>query len=148
MYKKDLHRIEDAIIPFILESLMLSHIRELPERENGYKEALKLLSVDIAENLNTQKLLKRASKIENKVLKYWQDNGQEIRKAYMVMSYLSSLLDEHEVVALSAGTKEVLLDINNIIRKAYKDEGIVKQDLSAEKQMPKVLRILQKEGLF
>lgn len=147
-YKKDLNRIEDAIIPFIIEALILSHIDQLPSRASAYANALELIDVDIKANLTTDKLIRRATRIERKVLKFWEKNKTEIRKSYMVMSYLASALTDQEAVALGDSTQQVLLDTNDTITKAYDDEAIVKLDISAAKQMPKVLKLLQEEGLF
>ena len=148
MYKSDIQRIEDGIIPFVLETLMVTHVREFPEREEGYRDALRLIREDIKIELNTDKLLRRAARIERKLLRFWESNNCEIRKGYMIISYLAAALDEQDAVVLGENTRSVLKEINDIITSAYDNKDILKQDKSAAKQVPKVLAILQEEGLF
>lgn len=149
MYKKDLHRIEDSIIPFILEGLLISQIKQDPSFQEPYKQALHILRKSYAIDLNTPKLLKRAARIEKKVLKYWNKNDYIIRKSIMVLSYLIAALDEQDAFCLDTEVRVLFEEINTIIKTAYqKDENILKQDKSAAKQVPKILAILQGEGLY
>jgi len=148
MYKSDRQRIEDGIIPFILEALMLSHIKQLPNRKDDFNVALELLNKDIEKEFHNAALTRRASRIEKKILEHWQDNDCEIRKAYMIMSYLAKALDEQEALEIGESTRKVVNDIDEIIAIGCSDENVLKQDISAAKQVPKVLRLLQEEGLF
>jgi hypothetical protein len=148
MYKSDRQRIEDAIIPSLLEFLMVSQIKQIPDREKDLKVALELLQKDLRLELSTDKLQRRVRRIEKKVTKYMEKDKCEIRKAYMIVSYLAASLDEQGAILLGEGTRQVLMDMNETIVSAYDEEGILKQDKSAAKQVPKILKILQDEGLF
>lgn len=148
MYKKDLHRIEDSIIPLILEGLLMSQIKQAPEFEKAYQRALTILRNSYVEDLNTPQLLKRAERIERKLLKFWNENDYIIRKSIMVLSYLAAALEKQNAFSLKPEIKTLFQEINTIITDAYNDENVLKQDQSAAKQVPKALSILQKEGLF
>lgn len=148
MYKKDLHRIEDSIIPFILEGLLMSQIKQAPEFKDSYTKALSILRKSYEDDLNTTKLLKRAERIEKKLLKHWCKNDTIIRKSIMILSHLAGSLDEQHAISLKPEIKNLFQEINQIITSAYDDENILKQDQSAAKQTPKILAILQDEGLF
>jgi len=148
MYKNDRQRIEDAIIPYMLEALMLTHIKDTPEHADSYKKALDLVRIDIKKELNNPSLIRRATRIEKEVLKMWQKNKYNTRKAYMVLSYLAASLHEQEAVILGDSTRTVLDDMNKIIVDAYDDENIKKQDISAAKQVKHVTKILNDNGLF
>lgn len=148
-YKSDRQRVEDAIIPSVLEALMLNHIQQLPEKDpTVYDKALGLLRQDLKDNIRNGQLSKRLLRLEKKILKFFESNGWEIRKAYMIMSYLAAALDESGAVLLGEGTKTVVKDMSDIISAHYHEEEIKKQDESAAKQVPKVLRLIQEEGYF
>jgi len=148
VYKKDLHRIEDSIIPFILEGLLFAQIKQRPQNEKLYADALNILRKGYIQDLNSRQLLRRAERIEKKVVKYWSDNDYIIRKSIMVLSYLAAALNASEALILQPETQQLFKEINEIITDAYGDEDILKQDKSAAKQMPKILDILQAEGLY
>ena len=148
MYKKDLHRIEDSIIPFILEGLLLSQIKQAPEFKEPYEKPLNILRKAYQVDLNTPKLLKRAERIEKKLLKYWNENGYVIRKSIMQLSYLVAQLKKEDALILDCNVEKLFKEINDIIKNAYNDADILKQDKSAIKHVPKALKILQNEGLF
>jgi|11_taG_2_1085331.scaffolds.fasta_scaffold04334_9 hypothetical protein len=148
MYKKDLYRIEDNIIPFVLEGLLMSQIKQEPKFEEPYKKALSILRESYIQDLNTPKLLRRAERIERKLLKFWSDNNCIIRKSIMVLSHLIAALDKENALSLKPEIEILFQEINTIITNAYDDNNILKQDQSAAKQTPKILAILQDEGLF
>jgi hypothetical protein len=148
MYKKDLHRIEDSIFPILLEGLMLCQIKHDPTYAKSYEKPLKILRENYKQNINTPKLLRRAERIEKKVLKHWNANDCVVRKSIMELSYLVAELEKQEALMLQPDIKQIFIEINDIIVSAYDDKDILKQDKSAAKQAPKVLKILQDEGLF
>jgi hypothetical protein len=148
MYKKDLHRIEDSIVSFILEGLLLSQIKQAPEFEEICEKHLNVLRKAYHVDLNTPKLLKRAERIEKKLLKYWNKNGYVIRKSIMQLSYLVAQLKKEDALILDCNVEKLFKEINKEIKKLYKNGGILKQDKSAIKHVPKALKILQNEGLF
>jgi hypothetical protein len=163
-YKSDLNRVSDAIIPFVLEGLMLCQIKQDPPAAPHYEKPLKILRKAInAEVMHDKKVMNRLVRIEKKLLKFWVKNKQVNRKSIMVMSHLAAALVAQEkafedeegnliiekVVDLSQELKDLLQEINEIFVGSYSTmPEIEKIDISAAKQAPKVLKLLQEEGLF
>lgn len=147
-YKRAQEAVEDAIIPFLIDCLFLSLVDQQPALKSKVEKARRLLAPDIHDNASHSKaVLRRIDRVGNKVLKHMA--GWELRKSHMVISKLGAALVQEQAVALSPGTKEVIKDISGEIKKGYEhDEGIILQDKSASKHVPKVLKILQDEGLF
>lgn len=147
-YKKDSERIEDAIIPSILEALMLSHVAQIPQNKKHFEKHLQLLKSDIFLEANSIKLRKRLERIEKKVLKHFEQNKILIPKAYMIITFLADKLNELEAIQLNGNTRQVISEISHEIKKGYKDESIKQMDYEAEQEVPQVLTLLQQEGLF
>ena len=151
MYKSDRHRAEDAIIPMLLKSLMITHIEQCPEKKESYRHAMELISEDLDKEINGHQLYRRLTRISSRVSDFWVKNKTEVSKAYMEISHLAAELVEQGVVELRENTMGVLKEINDIIVDAYKSEDserITKQDKSAGKQWRNILKILQGERLF
>lgn len=150
LYKSDLNRVSDAIIPFVLEGLMLCQIKQDPPAGVHYEKPLKILrEATNAEVMHDKKVMNRLVRIEKKLLKFWVKDGQVVRKSIMVMSHLASALVEQEAVILSQEITDLLIEINEIIVTSYDKMPEIKAiDISAAKQVPKVLKLLQEEGLF
>jgi hypothetical protein len=149
-YKSDLNRVSDAIIPFVLEGLMLCQIKQDPPAAPHYEKPLKILREAInAEVMHDKKVMNRLVRIEKKLLKFWVKNKQVNRKSIMVMSHLAAALVAQEAVILSQEITDLLIEINEIIVTSYDRMPEIKAvDISAAKQAPKVLKLLQEEGLF
>lgn len=147
-YKSDRHRIEDCMIAAILEALMICHLKQI-EDQRSYDKALKLLAPDIkAEVKDDKKILKRLFRLQNVVLGFFEDNGWHVSKGFMIISGLANALHLQGQVNLGEGTKEVVSNIFEIIDNHLDEEEINKQLSSAQKQIPKVLTLIQKEGYF
>ncbi len=149
-YKPDKQRVEDAIIPALLEELMNSHIEQMPDKDpKVYDKALGLLMPDILTELTGDaKLCKRLNRLKKVVIDYMAAQRWSIPKAYMVISALADILHQNNSVEFGEGTKEVVSDISEIILENYNDEEIKSRDESALKQAPKLLKVFQKEGYF
>jgi hypothetical protein len=149
-YKPDKQRVEDAIIPALLEELMVSHIEQLPDRDpKVYDKALGLLMPDILREINgSDKLCNRLNRLKKVVINNMAKQGWTIPKSYMAVSALADILHQNNLVEFGEGTKEVVSDISEVILENYNDEAIKNQDESALKQAPKLLKIFQKEGYF
>jgi len=99
--------------------------------------------------MHDKKVFSRLVRIEKKLLKFWVKDDQVVRKSIMVMSHLASALVEQEAVILSQEITDLLIEINEIIVTSYDRMPEIKAiDISAAKQAPKVLKLLQEEGLF
>jgi len=153
MYKNQRMRVEDGIIPMLLESLMVTHKQQLPEGNTSYDEALGLIQQDISEEIHgNTSAAKSLLRLDRKVIRHFVSNGWMVHKCYMIVSHLASALVDAEALELKENTKQVLQEINNIVTKAYNDndigENIKAVDKSAAKQAPRILEILQKEYYF
>ncbi len=148
-YKPDKIRIEDALIPVLLHELMKQHIEQLPDKDpEPYKKAFALLCPDIEKEINTAKLYKRVSRVKGEVFDWFLKQGWAIPKAYMVMTRLAFQLYQEGRVALGDGAIEVIQDINDIIEEHIQEERILRQDESAAKQAPKLLKMIQQQGYY
>jgi len=148
-YKPDKLRIEDALIPVVLYELMAQHIEQLPDKDpEPYKKAFELLYPDIQKEINNKKLYKRVSRVKGEIFEWLMQQGWSIPKAYMVMTRLAFQLYQEGRVALGDGAIEVIQDINDIIEEHIQEERILKQDESAVKQAPKLLKFIQQQGYY
>ena len=149
-YKNDKMRIEDALIPALLERLMLTHLTWLPdEYKDTYDIALSLLRPEIEREINGNvKLGKRLHRILNLIREYFDKQDWGIPKSHMVVSILGDILHCEQMVILGKGTQQVIKDISELIVENYYDDEIKKQDESAIKQAPKLLKFIQQHGYF
>ncbi len=149
-FKSDRLRIEDALIPALLEELMTSHIEQLPDRNpKVYDKAFALLLPDIHKEMNGNlKLYNRLNRVKKHVIDGMAKQKWPIPKAYMAVTALADILYQTNGANLGEGTKEVISDISEIIVENYNDESIKNQDESALKQAPKLLKIIQQQGYY
>lgn len=149
-YKNDKMRVEDALIPALLEELMTSHIEQLPDRNpKVYDKAFALLLPDIHKEMNGNlKLYNRLNRLKKHVIDGMARQKWTIPKSYMAVSALADILHQNNLVELGEGTKEVVQDISQIILESYDDDDIKNQDESALKQAPKLLKVIQQQGYY
>ena len=149
-YKPDKLRIEDALIPALLEELMQSHIEQLPDKDpTTYDKAFALLLPDIHKEMGgNPKLYNRLNRIKKYVIDGMAKQKWTIPKSYMAVSALADILHVNNLAQLGEGTKEVVSDISQIIVEHYNDESIKQQDESALRQAPKLLKIIQQQGYY
>lgn len=149
VYKNDKMRIEDALIPVILEELMVQHVEQLPDKDPAvYDKAFALLRPDIAADIINEKLYKRMARIKGAIFDYLREQGWTIPKAYMVVRRVAYQLYQDNKVDLRDGALTVVQDINDTIEEHFHEDDIVKQDESALKQAPKLLKFIQQQGYF
>ena len=153
MYKNQRMRVEDGIIPMLLESLMLTHKKQLPEGNTSYDKSLPLIQEDIAQEIKGCDGAARALlRLDNKIIRHFVANKWMTHKCYMIISHLASSLVDAGALELKPNTIAVLERINSVVIDAYVDgeigEDIKMVDASAAKQTPRVLDILKKEYYF
>ena len=108
-YKNDKMRIEDALIPTLLNELMIQHIQQLTDKDpSTYDKAFALLRPDIAKEINNEKLHKRMNRLKESIFQWFIKQGWVIPKAYMCVSLLADILHANDAVVLGEGTKEVV----------------------------------------
>ena len=149
-YKPDKLRIEDALIPALLEELMQSHIEQMPDADpKVYDWAFELLLPDIMNEMNNnKKLFTRLNRTKKKTIDWMASQKWGIPKAYMVVRRVAYELYQNGKVDLGEGTLKVVQDINDQVEEAHVEEKILRQDESAIKQAPKLLKIIQQQGYF
>ena len=143
MYKPAKQRVEDAIIPALLDAIM-------SQNPKGFEDAIIALRADIKGEIGSdQKLIRRVHRAQSAISKYFIKHNWPTRKAFMLLSALADKLHQANVVCFRDSTKEVIKFIDDTIVGAYdRMPEIKKIDASAIKQVPKVLGILEKQGLF
>lgn len=144
MYKSARKRIEDAIIPFMIEGVMRIH------NDDSCLEYIAALAEDVKQEIGGDlKLYKRLARIEKKLQLFYLKNDWKTNKIFMILTALAESLYKQEEIALSDKTLGVLTEIDKAIVDGYECmPGIQKLDESAFKQVPKVFKLLQEEGLF
>ena len=153
MYKSDRQRVEDGIIPMILESLVLSQMEFKESYRKRFKKYLLLLSEDIKTEIKgSRSATKTLLRLDRKVIKHFVANDWDTRKSCMIISYMASALVDAGGVQLGENTTKILRMLNRLIISSFKGKAfgdiVQKVDTSAAKQMPRVLKIIQNEGYF
>lgn len=146
-------RVEDGIIPMLLESLILTHIKQKPNQKEHFTKALEMVQNDIRKEINgSTGAIKRLLKLDRKITSHFVDNKWDTRKCFMIVSHIAAALTDAEALLLNNNTTEVLKDLNKIVIDAYNDPeigcDITKTDESAAKQAPKIIKLMQQEGYF
>ena len=153
MYKKDSMRVEDGIIPMLLESLLMAQMQHKASYKKRFKDHLAALREDIKKEIQGSKsATKTLLRIDTKVLKLFCDNGWCTRKCTMIVSYLAADIARCERVRLGDNTLVILFILNRWIRIASYNKVFGKDvkalDKSAAKQVNKVMKIILDEGYF
>lgn len=149
MYMHDKKRVETVLIGSILECLMLTNTKYNPDNTDFYKPYLEVLRKDISEYIKTDKQKKRLYRAEDKIINHFKVNEWDTRKANMIMSNVGNAVIGSEMFFIPEGIQSVIRDLNNVICEVLDtDEDIAKQDESAAKQTPKVLRLIQEAGYY
>lgn len=148
MYKSDKQRIEDAIIPYLFGSLIQAHVAANPKVKKHFAQKLWLLRRGVNVNANTEKLNNRLFRLNRKISNHFHKNKCEIRKAYMILSYIANSLMEQRAVVLGKGAKKVIRSMDKEIAAGCVDIDVRRQDESAAKQAPKVMKLILDEGYF
>lgn len=149
-YKKDKYRVEDALVPFLLEGMLICHGEQYPRHSKIVGRYIKWVSADYTEEIAHNKSAYR--RLVN-LYKHIIDNGYfvkgDIVKAYLTVTQLATFLQQEEQVILRKNTKHALTRINRILRLACKyREGTENQDKSAAKQAGKMFQLIQARGYF
>lgn len=157
MYK-DLHRIEDALIPSLLENIALSHIRQDPESFDKYSEMLEILKNTITncfKDLHLDKRLKlyrRLDRIVIKITGYFVANDFNTRKAFLALSEWTRAVLESQAIVINPKSDywQLLEDMGEVIKTNGYGEipDFAKIDESAINHVPFIHKIAQEEGYF
>lgn len=157
MYK-DIHRIEDALIPALLECTAHAHIRKDPECKPHYETMLDILQLTIGkcfDGLCREKripLYRRLDRIANKINHYFVNNDFNTRKSFLCLSeWVRALLDAGAIIIDQKSKYWVVLeDMGEIIMVNGYGEipDFDKIDASAIKHVPALHKIAQDEGYF
>ncbi len=157
MYK-DLHRIEDALLPCLFRHASVCHIEECPEVADYYKDALEILDETIQRCFSglTVKhniaLIRRLSRAIHKVNEYFVKNKFTTRKMFLTLSEWIKALLEGEAITYDE-TDRIWIYLHDlgeiIINHGYGEiENFAKIDESAINHVPKVHAIAQQQGYY
>lgn len=157
MYK-DIQRIEDALLPALLEGIAWSHIRKEPSCKPYYEQMLTILKETIDkcfEGLTIDKrirLYRRLDRIVNKTSRYFVRHKFDTRKAFLSLSEWITALLKANAIVIDPKSKYwgLLEDMGEIIQKnGYGEiENFEKIDASAIDHVPKLHKLVQQEGYF
>lgn len=156
MYK-DIHRVQDAIIPALLESVSLCHIKASPGDADAYKTMLDIVRKALGDCFSdlTEKqrvrLYRRLDRVVNKILLYIKREDFDTRKMFLTVTEWARALMEAGAIIVQKDSLmwELLCDIGTVIQKGYKDiANFEKIDASALKHVPKIHEIALQEGYF
>ena len=153
----DVHRIQDALIPAMLEGVCYIMITNHPEHKNAYKglqdTCLEYISECFAglERQKRLKLHKRLNRIVKKIGQYAVKQNISCRKMMLITVGWADALLKAEGIYIPPDSKmfKELEELNNEIITAYDElDGIKKADKSALKHVPKIHKLAQAEGYF
>lgn len=156
MYK-DKQRIENALIPALLEGIAISHIKADGEVKHEYKEMLVITKDAFAEcfkDLPQEKrlrLYRRINKIYNKIIIYIRKEKFDTRKMFLAVTEWVKLLLDYELLVIADNTPfaELLKDLEHIISKGHETvEDFDKINNSAINHVLKLHEIANQEGYF
>lgn len=157
MYK-DLHRIEDALLPCLFHWASKCHIDECPEVAEYYEKALHILDETIERCFvglplkKKESLIRRLNRARYIINEYFVGNKFHVRKMFLTLAEWARVLIEANAIEYPDDSRfwEYLEDLGEIIIKnGYGEiENFDKIDASAIDHVPKVHKIAQKEGYF
>lgn len=155
---KDIHRIEDNIIPVLLQSIVISHIRQQPNYKEAYARMLEILQKTIDVNFQgiTQdrfiKLSRRLDRVINKINRYFIREQFNTRKAFLALSEWARALLESGAIIIDPQSEywTLLEDMGEIIiNNGYNEiPNFEKIDASAINHVPEFHKLAQEEGYF
>lgn len=148
MYKSDKHRVEDAFIPFCLFTILQQQKDDDVQDRVAYEEGLKKLAIDIDSNINSRSLVKRIEKLRDSIIITFAEKEMPRTKAYMIFNRLAYELYNSNAIELSEYCLIILKEMDKAFGENLNDENIRKLDMSAAKQVAKVLKKLQQQGYF
>lgn len=154
-YYKDVWKIEDALLPSLFQYLIMIHLQRSPEYDKDYQVPMEVLEARIAEAFfgvskeKETKLRNRTARIAKKVTEYFIKNKFDSRKGFLTLTAWIEALEKAGAVIIEGDFKELINDMNDIIRKGYKEiENFEKIDLSAINHVEKIHKLVQEEGYF
>ena len=149
-YKKDKYRVEDALIPFILEGVLICHGEQYPRHSRIVGRYCAMVAPDYCVEVEHNKsALRRLVNLYRKVINKGHLVDKDVIKVYMIVTYLASFLHDNELVELRANTQRAVKRISRMIRMACRvRKGYDLKDKSAAKQAGKIYNLLQAEGVF
>lgn len=149
MFKSIKRAVEDSIIPMVMRNLIESYIRAKPETMPAWAERLNVVNMCLMEEAGQVNPKLRAnyshivSRVAQKVIRYMQKEKFKSTKGFMVMIIICEDRVAHK--ALHDMCDEIKEDLVTLMNK---DNGILTVLESAQKQVPKVLQVIKKEGYF
>jgi len=157
MYK-DIHRVEDGLIPALFTQLAFLHIEAAPNDAASYETMLDMCkkcicrtAADLPKDRQV-KIYKRLDRIVTKILNYFIKNKFDTRKMFLAVSEWARALNEAGAIIIAEDSELhiLLTDMHEIIlEKGYGAiENFDKIDISAINHVPKLHKLAQAEGYY
>jgi hypothetical protein len=152
MCKIDRHRIEDALLPALMISIMKLRDGDCKEEESPFYNVYPILKAVVFENACDAKLIRRLDRLVNLCNSYLAREKITTQKAFIIVTRLGMLLYYHNAVDVKKGS-----DLYRIWREFYytvRDDGVQYIDGiqklydSALGHVPRLLKLLQDEGYY
>lgn len=157
MYK-DIHRIEDCLIPALLEGVAYSHIKKDPECAPKYDQMIEILERTIKICFNDLpidkriRIYRRLDRIVKKISNYFIKNDFNTRKAFLALSeWARALLETGATIIDPASEYWTLLDDMGevIMVNGYGEiPDFAKIDASAINHVETIHKLAQEEGYY
>lgn len=154
MYK-DIHRVQDALMPTLFQYLVLMHIRHKPEHEEDYRDPMEVLDNKIREAFlgltreSERKVRNRLARIAKKITEYFIREKFDSRKGFLTLMAWVDALERAGGVIVEGEFRELVDDMKTIIQKGYETiENFDKIDMSAINHVEAIHKLTQGEGYF
>lgn len=154
---KDIHRVEDGIIPALLSQIALHHLSDPRVGYEAYETLLKV-SKEVIDNTvkdlhhdKKHRIFKRLNRVTYNIVKYMVDQKFTTRKMFLTVTAWNESLQNAKAVYIEPDSNydKILKWLDEIILGGYKTvENFDKVDASAINHVPKIHKLAQKEGYF
>lgn len=153
----DRQRIENALIPALLEGVAICHIKADGEVKEQYKQMLDITKeafADCFKDLPIEKrmqLYRRIDRIYNKIILYIRKEKFDTRKMFLMITEWVKLLLDYELLIIPDSTPfaELLKDLDDIVSRGHEAvDNFDKINASAINHVLSIHEIANKEGYF
>lgn len=152
---KDIHRIQDSLIPALLETVAMTHIKEKPRDCESYKEMLDIVRRSFKEcfqglpDNKKNKLYRRSDRVANIIINYIRIEKFDTRKMFLaIVEWAAALLNEDAII-VNKEMWHLLEDFGEIIHIGYKEiDNFDKIDAAAINHVPTIHKMAQEAGYF
>ncbi len=157
MYK-DLHRIEDALLPCLFRHTIVCIVENHPESVSSYDASFDMLNATIEKcfdgltDKKKKELRRRLNKIVRVIVDHFVNNEFRVMKMLLTLSQWATYMHLNDILRIDEDSEyfKFLLSIEEQAQNGgYGEmEDFAKIDASAIKHAPKVYAIAQQQGYY